>query len=129
MLLDTNALLWQLGLVEDAGKLGVEARRVLESADVVCVSSISLVEMHIKTMLGRLDVPAGAEEKVVAAGDQIINYSGTDADAIRKFPALKRHDPFDRMLIAQASSEGLVFMTADQVLLDLGLDFVIDARL
>ena len=40
---------------------------------------------------------------------------------------LVRHDPFDRLLVAQATRAGLRLLTADQVLLGLGRDFIIDA--
>jgi PIN domain nuclease of toxin-antitoxin system len=38
-----------------------------------------------------------------------------------------RHDPFDRLLVAQAACAGLRLLTADQVLLGLDRDFIIDA--
>jgi PIN domain nuclease of toxin-antitoxin system len=41
---------------------------------------------------------------------------------------LVRHDPFDRLLVAQATRAGLRLLTADQVLLGLGRDFIIDAN-
>ena len=49
------------------------------------------------------------------------------AEALRDFPELTRHDPFDRLLVAQASRAGLQLLTADHVLLGLGRDFIIDA--
>lgn len=126
ILLDTHALLWQLGSQDDE-KLGVEARRLLTTAEVVYVSSISLVEIHIKAMLGKLDAPEGMQAHILAAGDEMLSYSATAADTLRGFPELARHDPFDRMLLAQAWAEGLLFMTTDSVLLGLGLNYVVDA--
>jgi PIN domain nuclease of toxin-antitoxin system len=45
----------------------------------------------------------------------------------REFPELIRHDPFDRLIVAQASRVGLRLLTADHVLLDLRRDFILDA--
>lgn len=127
LLLDTNALLWQIGIVKGS-KLGRQAKRLIEEADMVYVSAISIVEMQIKTINGKLDAPKDCMSMVVEAGDVILPLYGEVADNLRRFPELARHDPFDRMLLAQASSEQLTLMTADTILLGLGLDYVVDAR-
>lgn len=46
---------------------------------------------------------------------------------MREFPELVRHDPFDRLITAQALCERLSLLTADSVLLRLGRDFIIDS--
>lgn len=127
ILLDTHTAIWQLGMT-DGGKIGPETRTIFEAADAVYVSSISIVEMQIKTMLGKLDVPRNMRDRLEEAGNKILDFSAAAGDGVRDFPALVRHDPFDRMLLAQAQSENLVFVTADQALLELKLDFVVDAR-
>ncbi len=127
LLLDTNSLLWQLGLGQP-GRLGPKAKKYMLQAEVVYTSAISLVEMQIKTMLGKLDVPKNSAEMVTGAGNQLLPFSPASADATRNFPNLRRHDPFDRMLLAQAADEGLTFLTADLKLLELKLPYVIDAR-
>ena len=38
-----------------------------------------------------------------------------------------RHDPVDRLIVAQAYTDGLQLLTADRVSLGLGRDFVVDA--
>lgn len=127
ILLDTNALLWQIGL-KGGERLGRVAKRELLAADVVYVSAISIVELQIKTMNGKLDAPSDTVKMVQAAGNTLLPLSGRAGDALRNFPQLKRHDPFDRMLLAQASIENLQLLTADDTLLELGLPFVADAR-
>lgn len=87
-----------------------------------------MVEIRIKTMLGKMDSRDDLTEDIHRAGCVQLEHSFLAADCTTKFPELVRHDPFDRMLLAQALSEGLAFMTADQTLLDLGLDYVVDAR-
>ena len=44
-----------------------------------------------------------------------------------RFPELVGHDPFDRILMAQALVEQIPLLTADRILLGLGLDWVLDA--
>lgn len=48
--------------------------------------------------------------------------------AMLQFPQLKKHDPFDSLLVAQAHAERLTLLTADRALLNLGLPFIRDAR-
>lgn len=128
ILLDTNAFLWQISLVKNKNHLGTTARRTLEQSDGVYVSSISLVEIQIKAMLGRLNAPGAIVPLVIEAGDLLLPFNANAADELQGFPQLIRHDPFDRMLLAQAKVEKLQFYTADQLLLDLHLPFVHDCR-
>lgn len=54
--------------------------------------------------------------------------SGTHSCArTSAFPALDEHDPFDRMLVAQAQTDGLTFFTADGTLLDPDAPWIQDA--
>lgn len=127
ILLDTNAFLWQVGLVNGT-KLGPKTKKLLLDAEVVYVSVITIIEMHIKTMIGKLDAPVSCRNVVLEAGNELLALSPQAADAVRGFAKLARHDPFDRMLLAQAKAESLVFFTADESLLELNLHFVVDAR-
>jgi PIN domain nuclease of toxin-antitoxin system len=67
-------------------------------------------------------------EDIMASGVKELSFGISHADAIRDFPALSRHDPFDRMLLAQAKVEKITFLTSDNNLLKLQLSYVIDAR-
>ena len=127
ILLDTNALVWVLAH-HDGGKLGKDARQALQAAKVVYVSPVSVLELRIKAMLGKLEVGEDLLSDIAASGCDMLEYSGHDADAIRCFPQLARHDPFDRMLLAQAQTQHLTLLTADTALLCLDLPFVMDAR-
>ncbi len=49
--------------------------------------------------------------------------------AVEDYPQLNGHDPFDRLLVAQAGVEQLTLLTADARLLAAGLPFTLDARL
>ena len=62
-----------------------------------------------------------------AQGLALLSITAEHAEAVRDFPELVRHDPFDRLLVAQASRAGLRLLTADQILLAMGRDFIVDA--
>jgi PIN domain nuclease of toxin-antitoxin system len=126
LLLDTNALLWQLGVVGNK-RLGKRAKQLMAEADAVCVSAVSILEMQIKTMNGKLNAPADSVQMVVDAGNVVIGFPPAAADAIRRFTTLHHHDPFDRMLLAQATADDMTLLTADKTLLSLGLPHVVDA--
>jgi PIN domain nuclease of toxin-antitoxin system len=124
LLLDSQALLW---LLDDNPSLGLLARQTITSAKGVHVSAATVWELTIKTMLGKLSVPQDFSARLVAQGLILLNVTAEHAEAIRDFPELVRHDPFERLLIAQASRTGLRLLTADRVLLRLGRDFILDA--
>jgi PIN domain nuclease of toxin-antitoxin system len=124
LLLDSQALLW---LLDDNPRLGPQARRAITSAQGVHVSAATVWELTIKTMLGKLSVPADLSTRLAAQGLELLSITAEHAEALRDFPELTRHDPFDRLLVAQASRTGLQLLTADKVLLDLGRDFILNA--
>jgi len=124
LLLDSQALLW---LLDDNPRLGPQARQAITSAQGVYFSAATVWELTIKTMLGELTVPADLSKRLPEQGLELLSVTAEHAEAIREFPALVRHDPFDRLLVAQASRAGLRLLTADHVLLALGRDFILDA--
>lgn len=125
MLLDTHSLLWLLG---DDARLGPEARQHLTSATSVYSSPISMVEVSIKTMLGKLSVPAGYITAARSSGIKDLPFTDASGAALDRLPQLARHDPFDRMIAAQALAADLPLLTADHVLLGLGLPWIVSAR-
>lgn len=124
LLLDSQALLW---LLDDSPRLGPRSRQAITSAQGVHVSAATVWELTIKTILGKLSVPAGLPARLTAQGLELLSVTAEQAEAIRDFPELTRHDPFGRLLVAQARHSGLQLLTADQVLLSLGHDFILDA--
>ena len=115
LLLDTHVLLWWLA---DDRKLSKSARAIIASADNdVLVSSASLWEIAIKETLGRLDVELDDLEPAIARnGFRPLNISFNHALTAGRLPVVHR-DPFDRMLVAQASVEELRLMSHDRVFL------------
>lgn len=124
LLLDSQALMW---LLDDNPRLGQQARQAITSAQGVHVSAATVWELTIKAMLGKLTVPTDLSNRLTRQGLELISITAEHAEAIRDFPELTRHDPFDRLIVAQASRAGLQLLTADHVLLDLRRDFILDA--
>lgn len=128
LLLDTQALLWWM---EGNRKLGPRARRSIErDAAIVYVSAVSAWEIAIKSSIGRLTMrvplahwlPDGLERD----GFVMLNVTVRHAVGVAALPA-HHDDPFDRLLIVQAGSEGLTVVTSDAALDDYGVP-LLDAR-
>lgn len=116
LLLDTNVLLWWLA---DSPRLSRDARKIITSSPVVFVSAATTWEIEIKRALGKLKAPEDLEEELSASHFVPLAITVAHSIAAAKLP---RHhdDPFDRMLIAQASLEGLTLVTSDRKLGDYG---------
>ncbi|WP_287034509.1 type II toxin-antitoxin system VapC family toxin [Mycobacterium sp.] len=124
LLLDSQTLLWVL---DDNPRLGPEARTTIRTAAGVHVSAATVWELTMKTMLGKLSVPSALSAVLSGQGLLLLNITAEHAEAIRDYPELTRHDPFDRLLVAQADRAGLQLLTADRVLLRLRREFILDA--
>ncbi|WP_230534195.1 type II toxin-antitoxin system VapC family toxin [Microvirga roseola] len=115
LLLDTHLLLWAAG---EPDKLSDDALSLIEAPDnELFFSAASLWEIAIKSSLGRSDFAADA--RVLRRGLLDNGYSelpvvSEHAVAIIGLPALHK-DPFDRILIAQATIEGITLLTADEI--------------
>lgn len=127
MLLDTNALLW---VHRDADQLGQVSRRMLTDGRRVWFSAVSVAEITIKHMVGRLALPGEEDfpEIFRSAGLQELPLTAVEGSMMMRDPGLVRHDPFDRMLLAQARAQKLELLTSDAVLLGLGHSWILDAR-
>jgi PIN domain nuclease of toxin-antitoxin system len=124
LLLDTHVALWVAGAPE---RLGARARSLIERSVPVYLSAVSHAELEVKGMLEKVRVPDGFGDWIEEQGINHLPFTAAHARALRRFGELARHDPFDRMLLAQAVAEGLTFLTADSRLLDLGRDWIVDA--
>lgn len=110
LLLDTHVFLWWN---EDDPRLKDEARRAIRGADLVVVSAASAWETAIKTALGKLQIGVPFEDAVEINGFGKLPVEFRHAAAVMALPA-HHGDPFDRMLIAQALTEGLTLVTHDR---------------
>jgi PIN domain nuclease of toxin-antitoxin system len=111
--LDTNIVLWT---AVTSKRLSREAKRVIERAESIHVSPVSIWEIGIKVALGKLEVEV--EELLRTLGDRGFEQFPVTWEHARVFSWLPLHhrDPFDRMLVAQAMSEPLILLTHDETL-------------
>lgn len=123
MLLDSHVVLW---LLDGSPRLGPECRQRLAAADNVYFSAASVWELRIKQCLGKLTLPDEFVQYVKAAGIRELAVTGSHADAICTVE-LPHRDPFDRLLLAQATHECLTLCTADRKLLAVHAN-ILDAR-
>ncbi|YBV94674.1 type II toxin-antitoxin system VapC family toxin (plasmid) [Phyllobacteriaceae bacterium JZ32] len=112
LLLDTHALLWWLS---DDGKLGSYIRSLIgDPENDVLVSVVSLWEITVKLRIGKLD--ADLEEILAILPDQgfhRLDIADAHLAILGKLP-LHHRDPFDHLLMAQATAEGAYFISEDQ---------------
>jgi PIN domain nuclease of toxin-antitoxin system len=110
ILLDTHLLLWWL---EDSRSLSAAARELIrEPQNAVFISAVSLWEIWLKESLGKLRLPDDFEAKLEDEPFENLPLSATHARQVASLPWHHR-DPFDRMLVAQAQTEKLALLTAD----------------
>jgi len=110
LLLDTHVFLWWQA---DDPRLQQPARSAIAEADLVFVSAASAWEAAIKAALGRLELPDTMEAGVEESGFEKLPITFSHAEAAAALPP-HNQDPFDRMLVAQALSEGLTLVTSDR---------------
>jgi PIN domain nuclease of toxin-antitoxin system len=110
LLLDTHTFLWW-----DEGKLPKAVVRRIQRGGSVWVSAASAWEISIKAALGKIDARAPLSEAIRDYGFLPLAVSLEHGDAVRSLPHHHR-DPFDRMLVAQARTEGLTLVSRDPLL-------------
>ncbi len=103
-------LLWWLG---DDDFLPAATRSVIgDPAAEVAVSSVSIAEISIKSALGKLRAPWIPDDLLAENGLSVLPFTTDHARRLVELP-LHHRDPFDRMLIAQAIHEQMMFATID----------------
>jgi PIN domain nuclease of toxin-antitoxin system len=109
LLLDTHVVLW--AITGDA-TLGEDFLDRLRHDPDIFLSPVSLWEITIKQTAGKLAGPADLAERVRDMGFRELPVTHTHAIAASRLPPHHR-DPFDRMLVAQAATEGLTLVSRD----------------
>jgi PIN domain nuclease of toxin-antitoxin system len=117
LLLDTHTMLWAM---IEPDKLSGAARSLLaDPANELMVSISSLWETTIKIAIGKSPVPGSDIGFVVNNLDpfriQILPIRPSHLRVLQDLPFFHK-DPFDRILVAQAISEGMPLITTDSTL-------------
>jgi PIN domain nuclease of toxin-antitoxin system len=112
LLLDTAVLIYAVNSPE---RLSLRVEVALQNPETAIeLSAVSLVEIAIKSALGKLRISAETARKAVDdLGVRILPYTSEHAFHLFELP-LHHRDPFDRQIIAQALAEKVPVATPDE---------------
>lgn len=115
LLLDTHVAIWAL---DEPKRLSAATRQAIETEENdIFVSAVSPWELAIKGPRVGLRVPDDFEKGLTGGGITLLPVLWHHTDPLKSM-AYHHRDPFDRMLVAQALTEGLTIVTADRKLRD-----------
>ena len=120
MLLDTQLLIWAAYAPQRLAS--PFAAELVDRHNDIRYSLASLWEVAIKASLGREDFqvdPPALRRGLLREGFQELPIQVEHVLAVRDLPLIHR-DPFDRLLVVQAQSEGLRLFTTDRRLAEYG---------
>lgn len=117
LLLDTVTFLW---VISDGPDLSGRVRElVVDPENDVYLSAVSAWEIAVKHALGRLPLPDLPERFVPEQrrhqGIEELPLDGESALHLNRLPMLHK-DPFDRMVVCQAITQGLLLLTPDDLI-------------
>ena len=114
-LLDTNALLY---IFSAPSELSARARRIVRGESDLSVSVVSFWEIAIKQSIGKLQFCMTIPQLEFMCRERDIQVLGLRSVAIEQIKGLpKIHgDPFDRLIVAQAQTEGMAIITSDKMI-------------
>ena len=114
LLLDTHLLVWAAGAPH---RLSGIARDMIEDpGNALVFSVVSIWEVAIKHGLGRPEFrtePRVFRERLLSNGFEELLITSEHVVGVATLPAIHR-DPFDRLLVAQAIAESLIFVSGDR---------------
>jgi PIN domain nuclease of toxin-antitoxin system len=114
LLLDTHVFLWATNDVE---RLSPAAATAIQSpTNEVLVSIVSAWEVAIKVSIGKFKMPKPLapylQHLLTRHEFTILPIQFSHLETLEKLP-LHHHDPFDRLLVAQAIAEDATLITVD----------------
>jgi len=113
-LLDTHVAIWAL---EEKAKLSQKVKAIAENTELpLCISVVSAWEIAVKVSSGKLEFSGGSAfflKEMQRNGIELLNINSSHIECVEKLPFIHR-DPFDRLLISTAKTEGLTILTADE---------------
>jgi PIN domain nuclease of toxin-antitoxin system len=112
ILLDTHVFIWWDD--ENPALAGELRETISEPANEIYVSAASIWEIAIKRGRGKIAFAHGIKEAIATNGFLALPITPDHAEFAGGLPPHHR-DPFDRMLIAQATLENMAFATQDEM--------------
>ena len=111
IIIDTHIFLW---LIFETKKVKAKQMKYLEDrSNTVYLSAMSIAEMMIKKSIGHLEIEFDMLEMIDKMGLEILDFDAKSALHLGALPFHHR-DPFDRMIISQAITNGYRLMSEDQ---------------
>ena len=110
LLLDTHILLWWLS--QDRKLSQLETDIITDPDNLIFVSAATAWEIAVKRMIGKLEAPDDLPAALAANNFFELPITIEHSQKLYQLP-LHHNDPFDRIMVAQAISEDLTFMTRD----------------
>ncbi|WP_311029452.1 type II toxin-antitoxin system VapC family toxin [Mesorhizobium koreense] len=125
LLLDTHVAIWATNTPE---RIPERIRNlIVEDNNEIAVSAASIWEIAIKHQLGRMDAPPLSGYEAItefeSAGFDLLNVTPAHAALVERLPPLHA-DPFDRLMLAQAITEDMRFVTYDRQLSRYGVGLI-----
>jgi PIN domain nuclease of toxin-antitoxin system len=121
LLLDTHAALWFVSADPRLSTTALDHLR--DASNRALISAVVVWEIAVKRSLGKLDAPDEYLSLLLGAGAHALAVSIEHALAVERLPWHHR-DPFDRLLVAQASIEGAAIVSRDEALRPYDVTFV-----
>jgi PIN domain nuclease of toxin-antitoxin system len=125
LLLDTQCLLWWFTEPERLNSDAIE--QIGSEANQLFFSVASAWEIAIKVSVGKLPLPEPVDTYIASRmqrlGIKYLDIVFPHVCKVATLPLLHR-DPFDRILIAQAQTEQLTLVTADEMFTKYGVDLL-----
>jgi PIN domain nuclease of toxin-antitoxin system len=123
LLIDTHLFLWG---IEGDPRLSPAARRLIESPDNDSLVSVaSLWEIAIKMRTGKLSAPDNLPDWIASNPDfELLDVTADHVWGVRNLP-LHHTDPFDRLLVVQATAEELTLLTHDHRMAAYGASLIL----
>ncbi len=110
LLLDTHILIWWLS--QDRRLSQLETDLITDPDNLIFVSAATAWEIAVKRMIGKLEAPDDLPAALAANNFFELPITIEHSQKLYQLP-LHHNDPFDRIMVAQAMSEDLTFMTRD----------------
>jgi len=125
LLLDTHIAIWLMNCQE---KLSAESKAILlDGTHLLYISIVSAWEVAIKTSLGKLPEFNGGVRAFMAKVEGMpiewLPIAPRYIEIVETLPFIHR-DPFDRLLVATAMTEGMTILTADENIQQYDVPFV-----
>jgi PIN domain nuclease of toxin-antitoxin system len=112
LLFDTHALLWWLSGDAQLGQAACDL--IADPSNDILVSVVSLWEIQVKVRVGKLDADLSDVLRAIEAQDlKLVPIVPAHLLCLGTLP-LHHKDPFDHLLIAQAITEAVIFLSDDR---------------